>query len=449
MAVNVVEHAMRHASERPRSCAIEEIGGRSWTWDEVLGSARACAAWLEQTTESASVIMLSGPGGGAFWAAALGVFGSGRRLLPLPAETSHSERRAVAAAHGVTGTIVTAGTLGVQDAWVVYPTTDGGSGTLEKANRGSLLLRSSGTTGSPSVALRSAAALDRVAQTLVATIELTQRDHVLAALPMHHAYGIEHAFLAPILAGASVTWQPGFELSRSAAVLQRTATVFPAVPVTLEAAAGLSATNAVLRLAYTAGSPLPEGVRVAFAEQWNVPVGDLYGATELGTIAFGFDGSMHAVEGVSIQISKDGEVLVSSDAMFEGYLEHAGGVLRRGDRINGHFRTGDLGTLLDGKLSITGRLKAQFDVGGLKVNPEDVEAVLLGCPGVREVAVVPLILSETVTRVRLLVVGESSIETVRAFAKANLATHLRPRQIERVDALPRTASGKIKRHELV
>ena len=449
MAINIVEGLHRHAMDQPRVCGIDEIGGRSWTWSELQGSARACAAWLDQTTEPASVIMLSGPGGGAFWAAALGVLGSGRRLLPMPIETSRTERLAVAAAHNVAATVVTADDLGIEHAWVVQPIFDGGSGALDRADTGSLLLRSSGTTGNPSVALRSAAALDRVAETLVSTIELTQRDHVLAALPMHHAYGIEHAFLAPLLAGASVTWQSGFELSRSAAVLQETATVFPAVPVTLEAAARLDAANSALRLAYTAGSLLPEGVRLAFAEQWKVPVGDLYGATELGTIAFGVDGSMRAVAGVSIKISKEGEVLVLSDAMFEGYLDQAGGDLRLGDRIDGRFCTGDLGTLLDGELSITGRLKAQFDVGGLKVNPEDVEAVLLRCPGVQEVAVVPLVLSETVTRVGLMVVGEASTEAVRAFAKAWLATHLRPRRIERVAALPRTASGKIKRHELV
>ena len=59
-----------------------------------------------------------------------------------------------------------------------------------------------------------------------------------------------------------------------------------------------------------------------------------------------------------------------------------------------------------GRVRITGRAKLQFDVGGLKVNPEDVERALGGTPGVREVAVVPVDLTETVTRVMAVVVPE-------------------------------------------
>ena len=449
MAVNLIEAACRHARDRPNSCAVDEIGGRVWTWREILGSAQACGEWLLKHTADDSVIMLYGPGGGAFWAAAIGIFGTGRRLLPLPVATLFEEREAIGAAHRVDAVVLTQASdaMEAEESFVVEPGLSA-STALTRAESGSLLLRSSGTTGNPAVALRSGAALDQVAATLVSTINLRTEDRVLAALPMHHAYGIEHAFLAPLLAGAEVIWQPGLELARSAEVLQRRATVFPAVPVTLDAASRLDASSSTLRLAYTAGSSLPDVVRLAFAEKWNVPVGDLYGATELGTIAFGVDGVMRAVQGVSIRMSSENEVLVHSDAMFEGYLDHREKPLRLGDRSDGFFRTGDLGTLNEGVLSITGRLKAQFDVGGLKVNPEEVEAVLQGCPGVREIAVVPLVLSDTVTRVRLVVVGDVEAEAIAAFATARLAAHLRPRQIDLVERLPRTASGKIKRHEI-
>ena len=126
-----------------------------------------------------------------------------------------------------------------------------------------------------------------------------------------------------------------------------------------------------------------------------------------------------------------------------------------GERIEGYFRTGDLGRIhADGRVEITGRLKAQFDVAGLKVNPTEVESVLGSYPGVQEIAVVPLALSETVTRVRAVVVPEQgSTDSLREglldYAEKFLAPHLRPRIIDFQESLPRTSSGKILRNQLI
>lgn len=450
MAERLISAACAHAERTPDRRAVEAIGGEGWTWSQVFERAQAIVGWLDEHVECGGVIMLYGPGGGAFWASTLAVIGSGRRLLPVGSDCSETETKAIAMAQGIDAALCSAPcTVDFGVDAIEVGAISSGAGSLDRAQTGSLLLRSSGSTGNPAVALRASAALDRVAETLVEVLELSPSDRVLAALPMHHAYGIEHAVLAPIMAGAEVIWQPGFELTRSAELLQTLVTVYPAVPVTLDAAARLDSSRSRLRLAYTAGSALPEQVRTLFEAKWKVPVGDLYGATELGTISWGVDGEARAVRGVSIKTSPEGELLVKSDAMFEGYLDRRGDQVRPGEAIDGHFRTGDLGRIDDGVVHITGRLKAQFDVGGLKVNPEDVEAVLQGCPGLHEVAVLPLVLTETVTRVRLVVVSDASPEAIRAFARATLAPHLRPRQIEVVDRLPRTASGKIKRYELL
>ena len=84
----------------------------------------------------------------------------------------------------------------------------------------------------------------------------------------------------------------------------------------------------------------------------------------------------------------------------------------------------------------------------------DVENVLRGQQGVQDIAVVPLVLSDTVTRVRVVVVSDGGNEEQLRdglFKRAanNLPPHQRPRVIHFQDRLPRTPSGKLLRHELL
>ena len=470
MAKGLIQAFILHAQRAPDRVAVHEIGGPSWSRSDILLSAQATAQMLDRHVPRGAVVMLCGPGGGRYWAGLIAILGTGRRALPVGQYLPEHEQIQLAEAQGVDAILETdpdTPPIAGQKARFHQPVAESRSIesiTLDRGADASLLLRSSGTTGLPAVSLRSGQALDRVAATLVDVLELTEEDRIFAALPMQHAYGIEHAVFAPMLAGTELAWQPSFDLSSSAEELRQRATIFAAVPVTLEAAARLGTCDAPLRLAYTAGSTLPDSVRESFANAWSVPLGDLYGATELGTITWGVGGDSRAVPGVSIRVraqdgslstSGVGELLVQSDAMFEGYILDCNEEINPGDRIEGHFRTGDLAQLhTDGRVEITGRLKAQFDVAGLKVNPTEVESVLNGYPGVQEIVVVPLSLSETVTRVRAVVVpGEGSEESIREglieYAAKFLAPHLRPRIIDFQQSLPRTPSGKILRHLLL
>lgn len=470
MAEGLIQAFIAHAERSPDRLAVHEINSASWTRGEILRCAQATAESLDREVPEDAVVMLYGPGGGRYWAGLLAILGTGRRLLPVSEHLPEKERIELAEAQGVSAILETDSDgpliLGHQVRFH-HPVGDAKCNSSVELDRGassSLLLRSSGTTGSPAVSLRSGRALDRVAATLVDVLSFTEEDRVFAALPMQHAYGIEHAVLAPMLAGAEIAWQPSFDFSSSTDELRLRATVFPAVPVTLEAASRFGSHDAPLRLAYTAGSALPGSIYEAFVNAWRVPLGDLYGATELGTITWGVGGDTRPVPGVSICVAAedgsksktgDGELLVTSDAMFDGYMLDGINQVNPGERIEGYFRTGDLGRIhADGRVEITGRLKAQFDVAGLKVNPTEVESVLGSYPGVQEIAVVPLALSETVTRVRAVVVPEQgSTDSLREellnYAEKFLAPHLRPRVIDFQESLPRTSSGKILRNQLI
>ncbi|MCH2161289.1 MAG: acyl--CoA ligase [Phycisphaerales bacterium] len=471
MAAELIRAVICHVQRNPGKVAVRTSDGEEITRGEIFGRAIETARILDDVVSPDATVMLHGPGGANFWSGFLAVLGTGRRLLPVGDEVPDRDRHNLAKAHNVDAILETAMERAparghdVRLHTGIAVSESGSDSGLARGARSSILLRSSGTSGSPSVILRPGPTLDAVVGTLIHILDLQEEDHVLAALPMQHSYGLEHALMAPMVAGSSVSWRAGFDLNWGLEELEQRATVFPAVPATLEACVRETPPSHRLRLAYSAGSPLPPSVSEAFTEAWGTPVGNLYGASELGTITWGVGERGRPVFGVSVQVSSDGktacehgegELLVRSEGMFEGYLDQGSAEVEPGDRIDDHLRTGDLGRVHpDGSVEVTGRIKAQFDVGGLKVNPVDVENVLRGQQGVRDIAVVPLVLSDTVTRVRIVVVAADDFDEealrdglFRRAAKL-LPPHQRPRVIHFQESLPRTPSGKLLRHELL
>ena len=480
MAVALIQAFIAGACREPERQAVFEIESGHWrTRGEILGAAVHAARWIEREVPQEATVLLHGPGGAGYWAGLVAVLGSGRRLLPIGRDATDADRQALVESHRVAAILETGRDISgfnpppgiaVSRIDLEAGTWDGESDDLGRGERASLLLRSSGTTGRPGVVLRESKAIDRVARTLAEVLRLRETDRVLATIPMQHAYGIEHGVFAPMWSGASIAFKAGFDLMSAADALLDGATIFPAVPVTLEAAARVGRKGTDLRLVYTAGTRLPSGVRDRFEAAWGVPVGDLYGMTEIGTItwAVGEDGS--PVPGVSVGVIDPetaspspavrregaGEIVVRSDAMFTGYLDAGDAKPNPGRRVDGHLRTGDLGEIdAKGRVRITGRTKLQFDVGGLKVNPEDVEKALANTSGVREIAVVPVNLTETVTRVLAVVVPDGEVDgpaldaALRAEARRRLPAHQRPRVVRFVETLPRSATGKLLRGRLI
>ena len=457
MARALIARAMALAEQAPDRPAVRcADDGLVRTRSEVIREAGRLASILDQVTTSGSTILVEGPAGAGFHAAILAVWGSGRRALPIGALTSE-DLEGLIRAHRPGARILTepgTKTSGGEQLPALVVEFDGIHETdaLDRGEHASLLLQSSGTVGHPRLSLRAAKALDLVASTLLQTIGMKEEDRVLSALPMHHAYGIEHAVMMPILAGAEVIQMRGLSIDIASGLLRDDATILPSVPPTIEALGHAPIPGSSLRLTYTAGSPLPEKTRLRFESAWGVKVGDLYGASEVGTISWGFDACNRPVEGVEVAVADDGELLVRSNAMFEGYLDETDCDPSRDRITDGWFLTGDLGRLEDdGVVRVVGRARLQFDVGGLKVNPTEVEDVLREHPAISDILVGPLPLSETVNRVQARIVVEESstrdrqalLAEIRAWARERLPAHQVPRQFHLVPALPRTASGKL------
>ncbi len=186
-----------------------------------------------------------------------------------------------------------------------------------------------------------------------------------------------------------------------------------------------------------------------------------YGSTEGGLVCVAGpqDGWRRAstvgrpTPGVLLEIDEYGELLVDSPCLFSGYFRNDAAT--EAAMAGGKYHTGDLAERdEDGLYRIVGRAGDLIRTGGEAVAPAEVEAVLLGCPGVAEIGIVGLpdpVWGEIVTAFVVPRTGhEVTLDQLRAHGEKRLAPHKIPRQLRLIDKLPRTAAtGQIQRRKLV
>jgi fatty-acyl-CoA synthase len=156
--------------------------------------------------------------------------------------------------------------------------------------------------------------------------------------------------------------------------------------------------------------------------------------------------------GVSLRISREGEVCIRSELLMDGYFDDPEATASALD-TDGWYHSGDLGALDDeGYVSIVGRMRDVIRTGGETVSPTEVEAALASHPAIIDVAVVGLPDPDwgEVVCAAVVVSAPIGLAELRAFCAPTLAPHKQPRRLELVDALPRTAAtGQVQRTLLV
>lgn len=336
------------------------------------------------------------------------------------------------------------------------------------------LVYTSGTTGSPKGAMLTHTNLLANARSCVEAIDFSSADILLTALPLSHSFGATVCMIIPVLVGCTSVYLPRFEaLSALETIEAERVTVFPGVPSMFAWLTALKTERrfdtSSLRLCVSGGAALPIEIVAPFEERYGTVLVEGYGPTEaspvvscnrsketrkLGTVG-------PPLPGVEVTIQDDaghvlppgeiGEVCVRGANVMKGYWNDpaATAEVMRGDWL----LTGDLGTLdEDGYLSIVDRKKDLIIVGGLNVYPREVEDVLRQLPEVRDAAVIGVkspLQGERVHAFVELHEGQT-LELDRALAHCHrhLARFKVPRAIEVVEALPRSATGKVLRRKL-
>ena len=337
-----------------------------------------------------------------------------------------------------------------------------------------LLCYTSGTTGTPKGVMLDQGALLCNAINSAHMHDLTSRDRILTTTPMFHVGGLNIQTLPALHAGATVNLHPRFDAAAVLDTIEREQiTLAVLVPAQLAALLELPAWSAArirsMRMITTGSTIIGE----AFARRINafgVPLAQIYGSTETAPGA-AYQRAADAFErpgcagapalhceirivddaGQDVPAGTDGEILVRGRNVMRGYLnqpELTAAVLREG-----WYHSGDYGHLdAAGYLYVVSRKRDMIITGGENVYPEEIESVLLDCPGVAQACVLGRPDARLGEKVIAAVVARagSGLEAaaVLEFLQGRVARYKHPREVHFLDDLPRTPLGKVVRGEV-
>jgi long-chain acyl-CoA synthetase len=469
----------------PGRVALRE-GDRKLTYEDLVQRVERLAHGLAgRGVRPGDSVALVLPSGSDFVTAYFAIAGLGASVVPLNPAYKRPELEACLRACGVRSVI--AGAAGVATcetiaaAWdaplqviVAGPGASGavtldalvdgnGPATLEPRGPGEVAMQqfSSGSTGRPKRLCRTHG---QVSAEAASYTWVEPEDRVLCAVPLFHTYGLGCCMLAALRNAATlvVMGEPNpflLNRGRALALLERDAiTVFPSVPFQLRllAEAPEDGDLSALRLCFSAGSALEPETFTAFRERFGVPIRQLYGCTEAGTLTVNLDAdpvttaaSVGRPAGdVRVDVT-GGEVVVSSPALTDGYADEP--ELNHDAFRHGWFRTGDLGALdAAGRLYLTGRRKQLIEVGGYKVDPVEVQDVLRAHPQVRDAVVVGVPANGGETVKAVVVPGrELSDRELLRYCREHLAGFKVPQILERRSEIPKSPLGKVLKKYLV
>jgi len=281
-------------------------------------------------------------------------------------------------------------------------------------------------------------------------------DRHLVLSPLHHSAPLRFA-VHTLLAGGAVVLPGPFDAARVAAAIaaHRPTTAF-AVPTHLQRLLGRDVDWSSFRLLAHAGAPCPEPLkRAVLAALPPDSVVEFYGSTEAQfTVCPAADWLAHpgtvgrARPGREVTADERGQLWcrVPRWARFEYWrAPEKTAAAWRDDRVT----VGDLGRVDDdGFVWLDGRREDLVISGGVNVYPAEVEAVLDAHPGVVESAVFGVPDDQWGQRVVAAYVGTADAAELSSWARERLSPAKRPKGLHRLDELPRTSTGKVRRLDL-
>ncbi len=334
------------------------------------------------------------------------------------------------------------------------------------------IVYTSGTTGRSKGAVLSHNNFLANGTSLVSCWRITSEDRYLAVLPLFHVHGLGNGVISWLIAGCRMRLEERFDIARAAAVFDTfKPTLFFGVPTVyvrlLEVADDVAARiGSAMRLFVCGSAPLPAATLEQFRAKFGHTILERYGMSETlmnignpyegerraGSVGFPFPGiSVRIVgaDGAAVADDEIGELHVRGPNVIRGYW-------RRPDAdaesfVDGWFRTGDLAQRSgDGYYTLCGRRSDLIIAGGFNIYPREIEEVLLEISGVREAAVVGVPDARRGELPVAYIVSDAPLDDValEATCRRLLASFKVPRAFVRVDALPRTALGKVQKHLL-
>ncbi len=492
-APSITERLEHWAHNQPDTTFLTDLEtGHSLTYLQTLKAMRGLQQHLGSNARS---IVLGLPGGmsaAVVWLAALT---GGHQLVPCSPEATDSEKSRLAesftpdlavaeeasAADGfgpVVKRVITRSELDEQVLdWANQPGPLLTPRVYGLVDRGTVRLTTSGTTGSPKGVCLRADQFAWTADQIRISHRLTPDDRGLSVLPFFHINAPVVSLCTTVMSGGTLVVAPRFSRTRFWDWIQdyqvTWASIVPTILAVLLQTERPDWLPGTLRFVRTASAPLPLVQLMAFEKRFDIPVIETYGLSEAAaTVAANpvppehyKPGSVGRPIGVSLRVCRpledqpigglkqvktgeEGEICISGPNVIDAYDAGASASSFQ----DGWFRTGDLGYLdSDGFLFITGRIKDVINRGGEKISPREVEEIMLAHPNVRDAAVIaepdPIYGQRPIAYVVLEPNAKpGALDGVREHCASLLSAYKVPERFEPVAELPRTRTGKIRRH---
>jgi 4-coumarate--CoA ligase len=354
--------------------------------------------------------------------------------------------------------------------------------SFDPATHLAVLPYSSGTTGRPKGVMLTHRNLVANVTQCRSTISLGDDDRVLAVLPFFHIYGMTVLLNFALRQRAALVTMPKFDLVEFLRVVaeHRTSWVFIAPPIAVALAKHTLVDQydlSAIKVIFSGAAPLDGTLASAVATRLGCTVCQGYGMTEtspvthaipydrddidrssVGLLLAGTEARLLDAEtGAEVEIPTDGasepgELLIRGPQVMSGYLNRPDATAEMLD-ADGWLHTGDVATVThDGIFRIVDRLKELIKYKGYQVAPAVLEAVLLEHPSIADAAVIGALDEDGQEVPKAFVVvqqgAELNADAVIAHVAGRVAPHEKVRQVEFIDAIPKSTSGKILRKDL-
>ena len=336
---------------------------------------------------------------------------------------------------------------------------------------------SSGTTGLPKgVMLTHYNLVANICQLdAVAGLDpLGEQDTVIGVLPFFHIYGMVVVLLRTLSRGATLVTMPRFELETFLGIVQdhsvTRAYVVPPIVLALAKHPAVEKYDlSSLKAVMSGAAPLSGEVAATAAGRLGCLLKQGYGMTEASPVTHLSPDQTDKLEsigppvpnteckildvasGTRVGTNQEGELWVRGPQVMKGYLNNAQATAQGLDE-EGWLRTGDVGYAdEDGYFYIVDRVKELIKYKGFQVAPAELEGILLSHPAVSDAAVIgsPDEEAGEVPKAFVVLKQEISTEEIIDFVAGCVAPHKKIRRVERVEEIPKSASGKILRRVLV
>lgn len=404
--------------------------------------------------ERGQLVAIQLPNSVDFLAAVLATIRAGATVVPIDRDTRTGEAATIVAHLGVRA-LVTRDPAGAASVARLD-----GAARIELDEPIPLLKLTSGSTGLPKGILTSERNLVADCRSICSTMGIAADDLNLGAIPFSHSYGFSNLVTPLLLQGtAIVATNVYLPLSILDLANRHRCTVIPGIPMMFDHLSQLAEDDGRFEHARTlvsAGAPLRANVSQRFRERFGIDIHSFYGCSECGGIAYDRAGASvergtvgAAMDGVALTIEPDGRLVVESDAVARGY--YLGGEDENVRFEPRRYRSDDLARrTAEGEIELIGRAGDLINTAGKKVNPREIEAVILECAGVREAKVYGEAAGARGEVVAAAVVAEEGVSgaTIRAHCAARLSSWKVPRIVKLIEKMPLDGRGKLKKDEL-